>query len=195
MLLVQMQPPAAMEEEFHAWYDTEHVPERETVPGFLSAARFVCVEGWPRYMACYDLSSLDVLEADAYLRIGGDNLSVWSKRVLGHVVGYERLELSQSHPAGADPVAPSGGKVMLRFGSCERDMVLRGVEALAAACPAASLRLFDNALPAGQTTAMLDAPALDLVPAWTATELSDALGEVAASLLGVWRYRRYVRWT
>lgn len=193
MLLVQMQPPTTMEDEFHAWYDTEHVPEREVVPGFLTAARFVCVAGWPRYMACYDLSSLGVLEDEAYKRIGGPNLSIWSKRVIARVVGYERLELSQAHPAGDALVEPGNGKVMLRFATPDRDQVTRGAEALAAQCPSAQLRVFENALPADQSTVMLDAPALELIPEWTPTELAEALGDAAPQLVGVWRYRRYRR--
>lgn len=193
MLLVQMQPPATMEDEFHEWYDTEHVPEREVVPGFLSAARFVCVAGWPRYMACYDLSSLGVLEDEPYKRIGGPNLSVWSKRVIGRVVGYERLELSQAHPDGDAPVAPGDGKVMLRFAAPDRDPLMRGAEALAAGCPSAQLRVFENALPQDQSTVMLDAPALELIPAWSPAELAEAFGAAVHRLVGVWRYRRYRR--
>ena len=33
-LLVLMQPPPAFEEEFNAWYDAEHIPERCATPGF-----------------------------------------------------------------------------------------------------------------------------------------------------------------
>ena len=32
LLLVMMEPPEEMEEEFNEWYDTEHIPEREAVP-------------------------------------------------------------------------------------------------------------------------------------------------------------------
>ena len=55
-LLVTMQPPPAFEEEFNAWYDTEHLPERLAVPGFETALRFVCISGHPRYLAMYDLA-------------------------------------------------------------------------------------------------------------------------------------------
>jgi hypothetical protein len=195
MLLVQMQPPSAMEDEFHAWYDTEHVPEREAVDGFEVCTRWVCVDGWPRYMASYDLDALDVLQSDGYRAIGGPNLSVWSRRVLGRVVGYERLELERAD-AGADtpPEAPNG-RAMLRFAaSADRDTVMRGAEDLAATAPAARLRVFANALPDGQTTAMLDAPSLALIPAWGPSELSDCFGDAAAELIGLWRYRRYQRW-
>jgi len=37
-----------MEEEFNAWYDSEHLPERLAIPGFRSAR-----EG--KYLATYEL--------------------------------------------------------------------------------------------------------------------------------------------
>lgn len=40
-LLVTMEPPPAIEEEFNDWYDTEHVPERAFIRGFESAHRYV----------------------------------------------------------------------------------------------------------------------------------------------------------
>src|SRR5215813_11634719 len=55
-LLVTMEPPPAFEEEFNAWYDTEHLPERLALPGFETARRFVCISGHPRYLAMYDLA-------------------------------------------------------------------------------------------------------------------------------------------
>jgi hypothetical protein len=193
MLLVQMQPPTAMEDEFHAWYDTEHVPEREVVPGFESAARFVCVTGWPRYMACYDLTSLNVLEEDPYRSIGGENLSVWSKRVIGRVVGYERLELALVD--GAAAAQSQRGKALVRLAGGGRDDVVAAASRLGESAPAAGVRVFENQLPHGQMSIMFDAPALALIPEWSPAALGDALGELASSLLGVWRYTRYSRWT
>ena len=36
LLLTLTEPPPAMEEEFNAWYDTEHLPERLSIPGVQS---------------------------------------------------------------------------------------------------------------------------------------------------------------
>ena len=47
-LLVTMQPPPAFEEEFNAWYDNEHIPERLGVPGILTARRYVSAGGHPK---------------------------------------------------------------------------------------------------------------------------------------------------
>ena len=85
-LLVTMQPPPMLEEEFNAWYDTEHIPERLAVPGILTALRFVCIEGGhPRYLAMYDLESFDVMTSPAYLKVAHDKSSPWTKRVTSRV--------------------------------------------------------------------------------------------------------------
>ena len=40
------------DEEFNAWYNTEHLPELLAVPGILDAARYVRREGWPQVSRC-----------------------------------------------------------------------------------------------------------------------------------------------
>lgn len=99
-LLVMMQPPPAFEEEFNAWYDTEHVPERLAVPGFETALRFVCLSGHPRYLAIYDLARPEVLDSPEYLRIAFENSSPWTLRVLQRVRVY-RAAGRQIYPAAA----------------------------------------------------------------------------------------------
>ena len=49
-----------MEEEFNAWYDTEHLPERLAIPGFRSARRWV---RGGTYLATYELDSPEVLQS------------------------------------------------------------------------------------------------------------------------------------
>jgi hypothetical protein len=46
--------PAAMEEEFNAWYNTVYVPGYLQVPGVLGARRFVVVDGQPKYLTVYE---------------------------------------------------------------------------------------------------------------------------------------------
>jgi hypothetical protein len=91
LLLVMMEPPATLEEEFNDWYDTEHFPQRRSMPGFESASRWVCVDGWPRYVALYDLESPDALRSDAYLAVSGAQSTPWSKRVLARTCGRRRV--------------------------------------------------------------------------------------------------------
>ena len=87
-LLVLMQPPPSLEDEFNAWYDTEHLAERSAVPGFETALRFVCIDGHPRYLAMYDLTHFGVLQTDAYKRVAYDRASPWTKRVTSRVRIY-----------------------------------------------------------------------------------------------------------
>ncbi|WP_417721131.1 hypothetical protein [Salipiger sp.] len=101
MLMAMMQPPADMEEEFQDWYDTEHIPERAAITGFLSAQRFVCLDGFPKYIAAYDLTHHGVLQEPEYQAVAGTNFSPWSKRILPRVHGQRRLEGPQIYPGSA----------------------------------------------------------------------------------------------
>ena len=92
ILLVMLEAAEGEEQELHDWYDFEHIPERAAVKGFSKLQRYVCLEGWPRFMALYDLDSLDVLKTKEYELIVGDNYSPWSKRVIGKARGWIRSE-------------------------------------------------------------------------------------------------------
>jgi len=48
------------DEEFNAWYDTEHLADLLRLPGFLEAARYVAVKGGPKYLAVYDIETDDL---------------------------------------------------------------------------------------------------------------------------------------
>ncbi|HEV7666790.1 MAG TPA: hypothetical protein VGQ62_24865 [Chloroflexota bacterium] len=65
-----MNPPLESEAAFNAWYDDEHVPNRVGLDGFLSAKRFAAAEpAGPRYLATYELESLDVLAGEPYRNV------------------------------------------------------------------------------------------------------------------------------
>jgi hypothetical protein len=74
-------PEPAYEEEYNAWYDEEHVPGIMPVPGVLRARRFRAVEGEPRYLALYDLSSPEVRFGAAFERAID---TPWSTRMRKH---------------------------------------------------------------------------------------------------------------
>ena len=84
LLAVYVGIPSEIEDEFNKWYNTQHVPERLAIPGFQSAARYVSLEGTPKYMAFYELDHANVLEAPAYKRLG-ENSSDWDKRILANM--------------------------------------------------------------------------------------------------------------
>lgn len=98
ILFVLMEPQPINEEEFNDWYDLEHVPERAAVPGFELLQRYVCVDGFPRYLALYDLSDIDVLQCPEYKAIGYENSSIWTKRVTRSVRGHYRMTGPQLYP-------------------------------------------------------------------------------------------------
>ena len=92
------------EDEFNDWYDTEHVPERRAVRGFINCERWVGAENPKISIATYDLESLDVLRSDAYRAIAGENLSPWSKRVIGKAQRLCRFEGEEiTAKSGSDP--------------------------------------------------------------------------------------------
>ena len=106
LLLTITEPASRDEEEFNAWYDTEHLAERLAIPGFLSARRWVdagAAPGSGRYLATYELSYPGVLETPDYLAHVGDNFSPWSKRVLGRCVLFRRWACEQITPGDAAP--------------------------------------------------------------------------------------------
>lgn len=109
LLLVTMEPPASLEEEFNDWYDSEHLPQRRGLPGFESGSRWVCLSGWPRWLAIYDLTSTAALDTPEYAAVSGNNSTPWSKRVLPRTIGRQRIVAEQIHPG--DSLASPPDKV------------------------------------------------------------------------------------
>jgi hypothetical protein len=107
LLLTLTEPPAAMEEEFNAWYDEEHFPERLAIPGFRSARRWVSER---TYLATYELDSAQVLQSAAYLA-RFHNQTPWSRRCLGKLVVFKRWACEQIEPGDADPHPAARGLV------------------------------------------------------------------------------------
>lgn len=111
ILLVAFDFTNAHEDEFHDWYDLEHVPERQRVPGFGACDRWISTANPKQAVASYELDSLDVLRGAAYRAIGGANLSVWSKRVTAMCTRLLRFEGEQTLPG--DQAAPAGAGGLL----------------------------------------------------------------------------------
>ena len=103
---------AVSEDEFHDWYDTEHIPERRRVQGFVNCERWIGADDPKISIATYDLDALDVLRSDAYRAIGGENLSPWSKRITGKVKRICRFEAQQLPPGNRSAPEGAGGLMM-----------------------------------------------------------------------------------
>src|SRR3989442_701904 len=111
-LIAGMTIGQAAEAEFNDWYDTEHVPERQRVPGFLLCQRWIGAQDGRVSVATYDLETLSVMKSPAYLAIGGENLSPWSKRVTARVERLMRFEGDQILPGDQLPPANAGGLLL-----------------------------------------------------------------------------------
>jgi hypothetical protein len=148
LLLATMEPPANIEEEFQDWYDSEHFPERQACPGFLTAHRFVCLDGWPRYLAMYDLEDVAVMQREGYRRIAHARYSPWTHRIMAKVWGQYRAEGVQVYPGTAlhGKAGPCARMALWRFRAVPgdgQDALVDGLRALYEPCEATvQLRVF-----------------------------------------------------
>src|SRR5262247_1335611 len=115
-LLVTMEPPPDLEEEFNDWYDMEHIPGRGGIPG------------WPKYLALYDLAGIGVLDSAFYQQAAWASFSPWTKRMLNKVRGQYRASGDQIYPGDRLTSEPAR-MIMIRF----RDVADADSEALVAA--------------------------------------------------------------
>ena len=72
------------DEEFNAWYDTQHLPQLLGLPGVLDAARYVAVKGGPKYLAAYELESVDAVLGSAWQN---RPIPPWDRRMSPTVIG------------------------------------------------------------------------------------------------------------
>ena len=86
IFLVYADIDPTFEEEFNAWYNTEHLPDLLSLPGFLDAARYVAYKGGPKYLAAYELASADALKSAEFQKYRA-NPTPWSRRMSPTVIG------------------------------------------------------------------------------------------------------------
>ncbi|APL96111.1 hypothetical protein EWH08_16410 [Sphingobium indicum] len=72
------------EEEFNAWYDTEHLPRLGALPGVSGIARYRS-EGSPRYLALFTLAGSDIPAGDAWRTAAR---TPWTARIKRFTRGY-----------------------------------------------------------------------------------------------------------
>ncbi len=111
LLIAAFDFSGAHADEFHDWYDLEHIPERKAVPGFGTCERWIGDEDANTSVATYDLDTVDVMRSDAYCSIGYANSSVWTKRVTGMCTRLLRFDGTQITPG--DAAAPDGAGALL----------------------------------------------------------------------------------
>ncbi|WP_321960905.1 DUF4286 family protein [Paraburkholderia sp. J7] len=54
-------------EDFYAWHNKEHIPERLSLDGFLRGRRYRGARATPEWLTIYEAADLDVLTGAAYL--------------------------------------------------------------------------------------------------------------------------------
>ena len=114
LFLAYSDPGSVPGDEFHDWYDNEHLPARLTVPGFESAARYRAADGLaPPWLAVYEIEpgTLDTPAYKALYEQGSDR----EKSILSRLATLDRREyelISDQRPASR-PAADGPGPVIL----------------------------------------------------------------------------------
>jgi hypothetical protein len=114
ILIAAMDFSAAPADEFHDWYDLEHIPERLRIKGFVNAERWIAVDNPKVSLATYDLDDVGVLKSPPYAAIAGANSSPWTRRTARFRKGLMRFEGEQLFPG--DKAAPNGAAAILLVG-------------------------------------------------------------------------------
>jgi hypothetical protein len=182
LLMAIMEPNGLHDEEFNDWYDLEHIPQISTVTGVLTATRWVAVEGWPRYMACYDLEHVDVLSSESYRQATGGNFTPWSRRMLGRVRGWRRVALA-GLDGSAGSVDPTTNVFDVLFTN-DADAARQVVAAVSSRTDLVQARAFEQP-DDGYGVAIVEAGGVAVPPL--------ELGELGSRLRASSRYVRYHR--
>lgn len=75
--VVETDVRAQAEDDFNAWYVTEHLPGLAAVPGTIRARRYISAAS-PKHYAAYDLENLETFGSTPWLAV---RASDWSSRV------------------------------------------------------------------------------------------------------------------
>lgn len=90
----------ALLDEYECWHTFEHVPERLSVPGFLSAKRYASDSGANRcFFTLYEIETLDVLDTPAYQQLV-DRPTSWSAEMRRAFHGFRRYPCRRIAAAG-----------------------------------------------------------------------------------------------
>lgn len=85
--VVETDPETGWREELERWYDTEHMPGLAAVPGCIVAQRYYQHDEGPLSLACYDLTSEEVLGSPPWLAV---RHTAWSDIVRPHFTNTKR---------------------------------------------------------------------------------------------------------
>ena len=78
MLTARLETDPEHEAEFNEWYNTDHLPALVSVPGVYAARRYRATDGFPKYLAVYELASRDVPKSEAWKKAAA---SPWTQKM------------------------------------------------------------------------------------------------------------------
>jgi len=78
LMVMRLDVTPESDADFNAWYDQEHLPALSSVPGVIACRRFTAIEGGPKYLAIYHLTS-PAVQTSAEWKQAID--TAWSARV------------------------------------------------------------------------------------------------------------------
>ena len=163
------------EDEFHDWYDTEHIPERARIPGFLRCTRWLAVDLPKVSVTTYDLASIGVLRSEGYLAVGYENNSPWTRRVGWRCIRRLRFEGVQANPGDRLPPEHAEGLFVVAANAAggSDDALVRALDEehlprLASVAGVGCVRRFQATSSTHQhvLTCHLDDPAIAATDAW-----------------------------
>ena len=76
-----------VEEAFNQWYDAVHVPALLRCPGWLSARRYVVLDGGPKYLAIYEVDSAEIINSPAWQE--ASDLGEWKPKIRPHTTNRQ----------------------------------------------------------------------------------------------------------
>lgn len=117
MLVAAFDSSPVPQDEYDDWYDTEHIPDRRKVPGFLTLERWVSIDHPRHTVATYDLEHPDVLWSAPYLAIARESSTPWTRRITGRCHQLLRFEGRQTLP-GREAGVESAGILVLNAMNC-----------------------------------------------------------------------------
>jgi hypothetical protein len=98
ILFSEMTPQANWENEFHEWYNTEHIPVRMVLDGFVAAQRYKSTSS-DSNLVIYDMTSQAALKTPGYTEVK-ERPSERTRWMLNNVTGFTRYLADEIGVAG-----------------------------------------------------------------------------------------------
>lgn len=102
MMTAWVHVPPEREDEFNAWYDTEHLPRIVALPDFVLGRRYACDGAMPKYLAWYDTRD-ETVEPGPDLKRAVANPTPWWRRMAGFFEHRERMNFRLMRDVGEKP--------------------------------------------------------------------------------------------